>query len=81
MSRVVVYVMPKAEILDPQGQAVTRAMQRLGVTGVKDVRQGKRFEIEVDETVSAADIEKMAATLLSNTVIEDYEVVHVEAEA
>ncbi|MDU4408117.1 MAG: phosphoribosylformylglycinamidine synthase subunit PurS, partial [Corynebacterium sp.] len=47
MARVVVNVMPKAEILDPQGQAVVRALGRIGVSGVSDVRQGKRFEIEV----------------------------------
>lgn len=75
MARVVVNVMPKAEILDPQGQAVVRALGRLGVAGVSDVRQGKRFEIEVDDSVSAEKLEKMASTLLANTVIEDYEVI------
>lgn len=58
MARVVVNVMPKAEILDPQGQAVVRALGRIGVTGVADVRQGKRFEIEVDDSVSREDLEK-----------------------
>lgn len=67
--------MPKAEILDPQGQAVVRALGRLGVAGVSDVRQGKRFEIEVDDSVSAEELEKVASTLLANTVIEDYEVI------
>ena len=75
MARVVVNVMPKAEILDPQGKAVLRALDRLKVSGVSDVRQGKRFELEVDESVSDADLEKIASTLLANTVIEDYEVV------
>ena len=75
MARVVVNVMPKAEILDPQGQAVVRALGRLGVAGVSDVRQGKRFEIEVDDSVSAEELEKMASTLLANTVIEDYEAI------
>lgn len=75
MARVVVNVMPKAEILDPQGQAVVRALSRIGVEGVADVRQGKRFEIEVDESVTKEQIEKMAETLLANTVIEDFEVV------
>lgn len=75
MARVVVNVMPKAEILDPQGQAVVRALGRLGVAGVSDVRQGKRFEIEVDESVSTEELEKVASTLLANTVIEDYEVI------
>lgn len=80
MARVVVNVMPKAEILDPQGQAVVRALGRLGVNGVSDVRQGKRFEIEVDDSVGAEDLDKVAASLLANTVIEDYEVVGLEVK-
>lgn len=75
MARVVVNVMPKAEILDPQGQAVQRALGRIGVNGVADVRQGKRFELEVDDSVSDSDIEHMAEILLANTVIEDFEIV------
>ena len=67
--------MPKAEILDPQGQAVVRALGRIGVSGVSDVRQGKRFELEVDDSVDRAELEKVAETLLANTVIEDFEVV------
>ncbi|AGP30161.1 phosphoribosylformylglycinamidine synthase subunit PurS [Corynebacterium terpenotabidum] len=78
MARVVVNVMPKTEILDPQGQAVVRALGRIGVTGVSDVRQGKRFELEVDGTVTPADLDRIASTLLANTVIEDYEVVTAE---
>lgn len=78
MARVVVNVMPKAEILDPQGKAVVRALDLIGVKGVSDVRQGKRFELEVDESVTEADLEKIAEVLLANTVIEDYEVVGVE---
>lgn len=78
MARVVVNVMPKAEILDPQGKAVVRALDLIGVKGVSDVRQGKRFELEVDESVTAADLEKIAEVLLANTVIEDYEVVGIE---
>ncbi len=75
MARVVVNVMPKAEILDPQGQAVQRALGRIGVAGVADVRQGKRFEIEVDDSITDAELEHIAQTLLANTVIEDFEVV------
>ena len=75
MAKVVVNVMPKAEILDPQGQAVLRALGRIGVNGVEDVRQGKRFEIEVDDTVSDAELKRVAETLLANMVIEDFEVV------
>jgi phosphoribosylformylglycinamidine synthase PurS subunit len=76
MPRVVVDVMPKPEILDPQGKAVLSALPRLGFTGVTDVRQGKRFEIEVPEVTDAvlAEIEKMADSLLANTVIENYTV-------
>jgi phosphoribosylformylglycinamidine synthase subunit PurS len=81
MATIVVEVMLKPEILDPQGQAVAAALPRLGFTCAKAVRQGKRFEIEVEGTPTAAqlaDIEKAAETLLSNPVIETY-VVKVEA--
>ena len=83
MARFVVDVMPKREILDPQGKAVLGALPRLGFEGVVDVRQGKRFEVDLDGDVSddrLAEVRKMAETLLSNPVIEDF-VVHVaEAE-
>ena len=75
MARVVVNVMPKAEILDPQGQAGVRALGRIGVEGVADVRQGKRFEIEVSDEVTREQVEKMAEVLLANTVIEDFDVI------
>ena len=75
MARVVVNVMPKAEILDPQGQAVVRALGRIGVEGVADVRQGKRFESEVSDEVTREQVEKMAEVLLANTVIEDFDVI------
>lgn len=77
MPRVVVNVMPKPEILDPQGKAVTGALGRLGFTGLS-VRQGKRFEVEVDGDVTPeviARIEEAAEKLLANTVIESYDVV------
>ena len=80
MARFVVDVMPKREILDPQGKAVLGALPRLGFEGVTDVRQGKRFEIEVDGEPSdtlLAQVRTMAEILLSNPVIEDFEV-HVE---
>ncbi|MFZ9988100.1 MAG: phosphoribosylformylglycinamidine synthase subunit PurS [Candidatus Nanopelagicales bacterium] len=75
MPRVVVDVMLKPEILDPQGRAVMGAFGRLGVHGVADVRQGKRFEItlEGEPTDEAlADLRRMAEELLSNPVIESY---------
>lgn len=78
MARVVVEVMPKAEILDPQGQAIHRALGRLGHAGVTDVRQGKRFELEVGDDVSGAELEEIASSLLANTVIEDWTVVRVD---
>ena len=74
MPRVVVTVMPKAEILDPQGQAIAAALGRLGHGGVSEVRQGKRFELEVDETVGEAELAEIAESLLANTVIEDWSV-------
>lgn len=74
MPRVVVTVMPKSEILDPQGQAIVGALGRLGHAGISDVRQGKRFELEVDETVSDDELAEIAETLLANTVIEDWSV-------
>jgi phosphoribosylformylglycinamidine synthase len=69
--------MPKPEILDPQGKAVLGALPRLGFAGVTDVRQGKRFELEVEGELTDEVIEQvrqMAATLLSNPVIEDFTV-------
>ncbi|MBF4768693.1 phosphoribosylformylglycinamidine synthase subunit PurS [Nocardioides agariphilus] len=83
MARYVVDVMPKREILDPQGKAVLGALPRLGFDRVLDVRQGKRFELEVDgepTDQTLADVRKMAETLLSNPVIEDYSVSVVELE-
>jgi phosphoribosylformylglycinamidine synthase len=74
VARVVVHVMPKAEILDPQGQAIAGALARLGHSGVSDVRQGKRFELEVDDTVNDAELAQIAESLLANTVIEDWTV-------
>ena len=74
MGRVVVEVMPKPEILDPQGQAVLNALPRLGFAGFTSVRQGKRFEVEVDGEVTdevLAQVREAAGTLLSNPVIED----------
>ncbi len=72
--------MPKPEILDPQGKAVHGALPRLGFDGILDVRQGKRFELEVAEADDAtlAEVREIAETLLSNPVIEDYRI-HVDA--
>ena len=70
MARVVVDVVLKPEILDPQGQAIVGALGRLGVAGVRDVRQGKHFELDVDDAVDDATITRLADTLLANPVIE-----------
>ena len=82
MGRVVVEVMLKSEILDPQGQAVLNALPRLGFAGFTSVRQGKRFELDVEGEVTdevLAKVREAATTLLSNPVIED--VVEVSAVA
>lgn len=68
--------MPKPEILDPQGKAVTGALGRLGFDGMS-VRQGKRFEVEVDGEVTPQrldEIRRAAEMLLANTVIESFDV-------
>ena len=74
MGRVVVDVMPKPEILDPQGKAVVAALARLGFREFAGARQGKRFELDVDGEVTDEVLEhaaEAARTLLSNPVIED----------
>jgi phosphoribosylformylglycinamidine synthase len=81
VARVIVNVMLKPEILDPQGRAVQGALGRLGLTGVTDVRQGKQFvidlagELDADRSVT---LEKLAGELLSNPVIEDFNLTVVE---
>lgn len=75
MPRVVVDVMLKPEILDPQGKAILEALHRLGHSDVVAVRQGKHFELEVSAPVDQAVLERVATlarTVLSNPVIEDF---------
>lgn len=72
MARVVVDVVLKPEILDPQGQAIVGALGRLGVQGVRDVRQGKHFELDVDDAIDDATVAQLADTLLANPVIENF---------
>lgn len=73
-----VFVRLKPEVLDPQGDAVRRALGTLGFEGVKDVRIGKLVEIEIAHTDDPAELRarlgKMSDSLLANPVIEDYEV-------
>jgi phosphoribosylformylglycinamidine synthase PurS subunit len=72
VARVVVDVVLKPEILDPQGQAILGALGRLGIEGVSAVRQGKHFELDVDDRVDDETLTKLADTLLANPVIEDF---------
>ncbi|GAA2398019.1 hypothetical protein GCM10010191_00870 [Actinomadura vinacea] len=77
VARVVVDVMLKPEILDPQGQAIARKLPQMGFEGIGAVRQGKRFELELDGPADeeALDrVRKIAETLLANPVIENFEV-------
>jgi phosphoribosylformylglycinamidine synthase PurS subunit len=74
MARVAVDVVIKPEILDPQGKAILAALSRAGHAGVSSVRQGKHFELEVDESVTDAHLEEIAAHLLANPVIENWTV-------
>ncbi len=81
MGRIIVEVMPKPEILDPQGKAVAGALPRLGFDQFTAVRQGRRFELTVDGEVTEADLaaaREAAGKLFSNPVIED--VVSVRSE-
>lgn len=76
MARVVVDVMVKPEILDPQGRAIAGALTRLGMAGVAGVRQGKRFEIDLDGDLDLErldQLKRLTEELLANTVIEEFE--------
>lgn len=74
MATIVVDVMPKAELLDPQGKATGGALDRLGHGKFHDVRIGKRFELTIDEPITdavKAEVRELAEHILSNSVIED----------
>ena len=84
MARVIVDVMLKPEILDPQGRAVHGALSRLGLSGVADVRQGKKFVIELEgdlDDARRATLGELAGELLSNPVIENYTMTVLDDEA
>jgi phosphoribosylformylglycinamidine synthase len=72
-----VFVTLKPSVFDPQGSIVTEALHALGYAAVKDVRQGKYFELEID-TASAGEATKLASQaadkLLSNPIIESYQI-------
>ena len=86
MPTIVVEVMPKAELLDPQGKAIAGALGRLGQTqtalaNISGVRVGKRFEISIDGAADAdvsAAVRVLADSVLSNSVIEDVVGIHVQ---
>jgi phosphoribosylformylglycinamidine synthase PurS subunit len=81
VARVAVDVVIKSEILDPQGKAILAALTRTGHPGVSSVRQGKHFDLEVDDTVSDEDLEEIAAHLLANSVIENWTVTRLDDSA
>jgi phosphoribosylformylglycinamidine synthase PurS subunit len=74
VSNVVITVMPKQGVLDPQGQAVQGALARLGFSGVEDVRVGKRIELSLEGDDPAGEARAMCERLLANALIEDYRV-------
>ncbi|HVG19044.1 MAG TPA: phosphoribosylformylglycinamidine synthase subunit PurS [Blastocatellia bacterium] len=73
-----IYVTLKRSVLDPQGKAIHHAIETIGYRGIKDVRQGKYFEVWVDAGLSADDaratVERLAKDVLANPVIEDFRV-------
>ena len=69
----------KNGVLDPQGRAIHHAIEGLGIHGVQDVRAGKMLELDVDDSVSDADLDTMARQLLANMVIENYRIERVAA--
>ena len=76
--RAKVYVTLKSGVLDPQGKAIQHSVSLLGYDGVADVRQGKYFEIALDDSLDAdaarEQVEALARDVLSNPVIEDFRV-------
>ncbi|WP_226653509.1 phosphoribosylformylglycinamidine synthase subunit PurS [Leifsonia sp. LS1] len=84
MSTIVVEVMPKAELLDPQGKAVAGALARIGKGQFSGVRVGKRFELTVEGPIDEATrtaVQEIADEILSNSVIEDVVGIHYPDEA
>ncbi len=71
-----VYVSLKKTVLDPQGKTIHGALKKMGYRGVSDLRQGKYFEINLDDNVgrdeAQAEVERIAREVLTNPVIEEY---------
>ena len=74
-----VHVSLKNGVLDPQGRAVHHALEGLGFSGVNDVRAGRLFELDVDDSVSDGALDDMCRKLLANMVIENYRIEKVAA--
>ena len=72
--RALVTVMLKEGVFDPQGEAIRHALGTLGFTGVEGVRQGKVIALDLTDSVTRSDVERMCETLLANTVIESYRI-------
>ena len=80
--KAIIHVTLKPDVLDPQGKAIQNASAALGYDAVKSVRQGKLFEVELDAqegTAARKLIAELCQKLLSNPVIEDFEIVSVES--
>ena len=83
MPKIIVQVMPKQDLLDPQGKAVAKALERSGHKGIKAVRIGKRIELHYPSNPTPAQLaeaEKIAESFLTNGVIEDVVSVTVEQD-
>lgn len=72
--KVRVSVSLKNGVLDPQGRAIQHSLEGLGFCGVTDVRAGRLIELEVNDSVSDADLDEMCKKLLANMVIENYRI-------
>ena len=74
--RAFVYVSLKKSVLDPQGKTIHGALKKMGYRGVNDLRQGKYFEIALDESIARdeaqAEVERIAREVLTNPVIEEF---------
>jgi phosphoribosylformylglycinamidine synthase len=72
--KVNVHVSLKPGVLDPQGRAIHHALEGLGFKGINDVRAGRLIELEVDDSVTDAELDEMCRQLLANLVIENYRI-------
>ena len=75
--RAIIYIRLKTEVLDPQGQAIESALKNIGENNIKNIRQGKLIEMDVEaknKEEAKEKIEKITKSLLANTVIEEYSI-------